>query len=83
MTTEGIKSPRLVERFVDIDAAPADVWRAVVDPELGPRWMGMRGVCNWEIGSAVTLSETPLGAGYFERGTLLAFEPERLLGYDH
>jgi len=79
----GIKSPALVERSVSIAAAPADVWRAIVDPELGPRWMGMRIVCSWEIGSTVTLTETPLGPKYIERGTLLVFEPGRLLRYDH
>jgi hypothetical protein len=35
--TEGIKTPALVERSVSIMAAPADVWRAIVDPEVGSR----------------------------------------------
>ncbi len=83
MTAGGIKSPTLVERSVSIEASPADIWRAIVDPELGLRWMGKRVVCSWEVGSPVTLTETPLGPDYSERNTLLAFEPSRLLRYDH
>jgi uncharacterized protein YndB with AHSA1/START domain len=81
--TQGIKTPALVERSVGISAGPADVWRAIVDPDVAPRWMGMRMVCSWEVGSSVTLTETPLGGDYAERGTLLAFEPGALLRYDH
>jgi len=79
----GIRTPTLVERSVNIMAAPADVWRAIVDPEIAPHWMGMRVVCSWEVGSDVTLTGTPLGADYIERGTLRAFEPGRLLRFDH
>jgi len=74
---------RWVERSVSIKAAPADVWRAMVDPELARKWMGMRISCDWVVGSAVTFSETPLGPKYTERGTLLAFEPGKLLSFDH
>ena len=77
MMTEGIKSSRLVERSVNITAAPADVWRAIVDPEIARQWMGMRIACSWEVGSTVTLTETPLGRDYTEHGTLLTFEPGR------
>jgi uncharacterized protein YndB with AHSA1/START domain len=79
----GIRTPALVERSVNIMAAGDDVWRAIVDPEIAPQWMGMRVVCSWEVGSSVTLSETPLGADYAENGTLLAFEAGRLLRFDH
>src|SRR5262245_60749491 len=72
-----------VELSVLIDGAPADVWRALIDPELAPRWMGMRITCSWEIGSAVTITETPLGPDYRELGTLLAFEPGKLVPFDH
>src|SRR5262245_64404091 len=71
------------ERSVIIAGAPADVWRALIDPELAPRWMGMRITGSWQVGSAVTITDTPLGPDYRECGTLLAFEPGRLLRYDH
>jgi len=74
---------RSIERSVAIRAAPADVWRAFVEPELEKQWMGMRLVCRWEVGGPITLTETPLGPKYVERGTLLAFEPGKLLRYDH
>jgi uncharacterized protein YndB with AHSA1/START domain len=83
MIADGIKSPSLVERSVKIMAAPADVWRAIVDPDLARHWMGMRITSSWEVGTTVTLSETPLGTDYIECGTVLAFEPGRLLRFAH
>lgn len=81
--TTGIKSSRLVERTVTVAAPPEDVWRAIVDPDLSAQWMGMRLVCDWQLGSPILLTETPLGPDYQEQGTLLGFEPGRVLRYDH
>jgi uncharacterized protein YndB with AHSA1/START domain len=83
-SSQGIAAPAaLVELSVTLGASAADVWRAIVDPELAPQWMGLRIACSWEIGSAVTITETPLGPHYSERGTLLAFEPGKLLRFSH
>lgn len=79
----GVRTPALVERSIRIMAAPADVWRGIVEPQVAADWMGMRLTCSWELGSTVTITETPLGADYTERGTLLAFELGRLLRFDH
>jgi uncharacterized protein YndB with AHSA1/START domain len=73
----------LVELSVTLTASAAEVWRAIVDPGLAPQWMGLRMVCSWQVGSAITLTDTPLGPDYTERGTLLAFEPGKLLRYTH
>jgi uncharacterized protein YndB with AHSA1/START domain len=81
--TTGIQSPRLVQRTVTIAALPEDVWRAIVDPDLNAQWLGMRMVCDWQLGSPILLTGTPLGPDYVEQGTLLGFEPGRLLRYDH
>jgi uncharacterized protein YndB with AHSA1/START domain len=83
-STEGIATPApLVELSVTLTASSADVWRALVDPDLAPQWMGMRIACSWEVGSAIKITETPLGPRYSERGTLLAFEPGKLLRFSH
>jgi uncharacterized protein YndB with AHSA1/START domain len=83
-STEGFATPAaLVELSVTLAASAADVWRAIVDPELAPQWMGLRIVCNWEVGGAFTITDTPLGPRYREHGTLLAFEPGTLLRYSH
>lgn len=81
--TAGVSHARLVELAVRLAAPAAEVWRAIVEPELAPRWMGMRITCTWEVGSAITITDTPLGPRYRERGTLLAFEPGTLLRFDH
>jgi uncharacterized protein YndB with AHSA1/START domain len=73
----------LVELFATLTAPAADVWRAIVDAELASQWMGMRIACSWQVGSALTITDTPLGPRYSERGTLLAFEPGELLRYSH
>jgi uncharacterized protein YndB with AHSA1/START domain len=83
-STEGIAThAALVELSVTLTASSADVWRAIVDSDLAPQWMAMRIACSWKVGSVLTITETPLGARYSERGTLLAFEPGKLLRYSH
>jgi len=83
-STDGIAThAALVALSVTLTASSADVWRALVDSELAPQWMGVRIACSWKVGSALTITETPLGARYSERGTLLAFEPGKLLRYSH
>lgn len=82
--THGIAThAALVELSVTLTASAADVWRAIVDPDLALQWMGMRIVCSWEVGSVLTMTETPLGESYRESGALLAFEPGKLLRYSH
>jgi uncharacterized protein YndB with AHSA1/START domain len=83
-STRGVAAhATLVELSVTLAASPADVWRAIVDPDLAQQWMGMRIACRWEVGSAVTITETPLGPRHREHGTLLAFEPGKLLRFSH
>jgi hypothetical protein len=38
---------------------------------------------TWEPGSAITFTHTSAGRVHDDRGTVLAFEPERLLRYNH
>src|SRR5262252_8107996 len=45
--------------------------------------MDMRIASNWQVGGAITLCETPSGPDYKEHGTLLVFEPGRLLRFNH
>ncbi len=75
--------PSSIERTLTLRAAPSEVWRAIIDPELAAKWMGMRLVSSWEVGSEVLLTDTPLGPRYVERGKVLRFEPGALLQYSH
>jgi uncharacterized protein YndB with AHSA1/START domain len=68
---------------VTIAAPPPEVWRAIVDPQLAPSWMGMRLASTWELGSPVTVSGTPLGPRYREHGEVVAFEAGSLLAFSH
>lgn len=85
---EPTRAPRagpVVERSVTIAASPTEVWRAITDPDLAAKWMGgLRIASSWEVGSPITFRGTLHGLDdYVEHGTLLAFEPGKLLQYEH
>jgi uncharacterized protein YndB with AHSA1/START domain len=73
-----------VQQSIRIQAKASAVWAAVVDPGTMTRWMrGVQVKSTWEPGSAITFAHTSRGQAYEDRGTVLAFEPERLLRYNH
>ncbi len=71
------------ERGVTI-AAPAEaVWRALVEPELVARWMiGARVESSWRVGAPIVVHVELNGKRYSDHGTVLEFEPGRVLRYD-
>lgn len=76
--------PSVVERTVEVRATADAVWHTMVDPEVGPRWLGgFRFESSWEVGGPFGLVGTLDGHNYREAGTLLTLEPGRLLRYAH
>jgi len=73
-----------VQQSIRIQAKATAVWAAVVDPGTIARWMrGVQVESTWAPGSTITFAHTSQGRAYEERGTVLAFEPARLLRYNH
>lgn len=79
--------PAEVTRSVEIDAAPAEVWRALTDPPSIRAWISdddIQVTTRWEVGGPILLRGNLHGEIPFEnRGTVQAFEPERILQYSH
>lgn len=70
-----------------IHAPPAAVWDALTDPTAMRQWMGDPGMeveiqTDWTVGSPVWVRGFHL-AQFENSGTVLTFEPTRLLRYSH
>jgi uncharacterized protein YndB with AHSA1/START domain len=69
---------------VEIDAPPADVWRALTDSDLLRRWLGGAEVrSTWRPGDPISFEGVLAGTAYHDRGTVVEAHPGRLLRYDH
>jgi len=69
---------------VTVDAAPAKVWNALVDPEtIREYMMGANVVSEWEEGNSIVWEGEYEGKAYKDKGTILRKDPERLLQYTH
>ena len=69
---------------VTINAPRAKVWAALVNPETIMQYMPVTSVVSeWEEGSPIVWTSEFQGKRFEVKGTVLRFEPERLLEYDH
>ena len=69
---------------VTINAPRAKVWDALVNPESIMQYMPVTSVvCEWEEGRPIVWTSEFQGKPFKVEGTVLRFEPERLLEYDH
>jgi uncharacterized protein YndB with AHSA1/START domain len=64
---------------IRIDADPAAVWRALVDPDAGRRWRGADFTSDWRTGSPLRITGQIGPKRLNDRGIVReAVEPERL-----
>ena len=71
-------------KTVTIDAPRAKVWDALTNPAKVRQYMhGTNISTDWKVGSAITWKGEWKGQSYVDKGTVLAFEPERLLKNTH
>ena len=79
-------SNRILESVI-IDAPASTVWETLTHPQLMRAWMGdpamkLEVSTDWRIGGAISVRGVHTGR-FENRGTVLAFEPERRLSYTH
>jgi uncharacterized protein YndB with AHSA1/START domain len=68
----------------DIDATPARVWKALVDPEQIKEYMfGSQVVTDWKPGSSIVWKGDYEGKKYEDKGEVLEVEPNRHLKVTH
>jgi uncharacterized protein YndB with AHSA1/START domain len=69
---------------IEIDASSADVWDALVNPTTAREYFfGADVRSDWKEGSPITFTGAFNGNAYHEKGTILQYQPERLLQYSH
>jgi uncharacterized protein YndB with AHSA1/START domain len=71
-------------KTVKIGAPQAKVWDALTNPAKVRQYMhGTNMSTDWKVGSPITWKGEWKGQSYVDKGTVLAFEPERLLKNTH
>ncbi len=69
---------------ITINAAPAKVWAALTTPSIIKEYFfGADIVTDWRVGSPILYRGEWQGRAYEDKGTILKFEPERLLVSTH
>jgi len=69
---------------VSIDAPPAKVWEALTTPKLMKEWFfGVDTETDWTEGSPIVHRGEYQGQAYVDRGTVVTFDPGKLLVHTH
>jgi uncharacterized protein YndB with AHSA1/START domain len=69
---------------IGIDASSAVVWNALVNPATIEKYFfGAKVVSDWKQGSPITFTGEFNGNSYHEKGTILQYQPEKVLQYSH
>jgi uncharacterized protein YndB with AHSA1/START domain len=69
---------------VTIHAKQGRVWDALTKPEIIKQYFfGTDTKTEWKVGGPITFSGEYQGKSYHDKGTVLAFEPEKLIKYNY
>lgn len=69
-----------VTKNITIKATPAEVWKALTDPEIVKQYMfGSEVISDWKVGSSLTYKGVWEGKPFEDKGTILAIKPEKFL----
>jgi uncharacterized protein YndB with AHSA1/START domain len=79
-----MKNDLFLHTSIDIDAPVSKVWEALTNPEIIKKYFfGTNTKTDWKVGSPITFEGEWQGKTYHDKGTILAYEPERLLRYEY
>ena len=87
-TSPSSKNDHIVSKTVRINAPTTVVWEAVTNPELMKKWMAdseteIKIITDWKVDSPMTIRGRLHRVKFENKGTLLTFEPEKILRYSH
>jgi uncharacterized protein YndB with AHSA1/START domain len=69
---------------VIINAPASKVWKALTKPEIIKKYFfGTNTVTDWKVGGPIKFYGEYEGKSYEDKGTVLAFEPEKLIQYSY
>ncbi len=67
-------------KSITLNAAPAQVWDALTNPEIVKQYMfGAEVVSDWQKGSPIVYKGNWQGTPYEDKGIILEIEPQKLL----
>jgi len=74
------KNKLMAETSIEVNATPAEVWKALTTPALIKKYlMGTNVSSDWQAGSAITYTGEYEGRKYRDKGVIKKVEPEKLL----
>jgi uncharacterized protein YndB with AHSA1/START domain len=81
---ENMKNPLIAQVHMKISAPIANVWDALVNPEMIKQYMfGTNAVSEWKEGSPIVWKGEWEGKPYEDKGVILQLKPGRVLQYSH
>ena len=79
-----MKSTFIAQAHITIGVPIANVWDALVNPEMIKQYMfGTNAVSDWKEGSLIVWKGEWEGKPYEDKGVILQLKPERVLQYSH
>jgi len=79
-------SGKTVNKTITIDAPASTVWNTLTNPELMKQWMAETEIAistDWKVGGPLVFRGNLHGIKFENTGTVLQFEPEKVLQYSH
>ena len=79
-------SDEVFTKTVQIDAPITKVWHALTTPEVMKKWMSETEIdiiTDWRVGGPILTRGRLHGKKFENRGTVMQFEPEKILRYSH
>ena len=75
-------------KAVTINASTSQVWHILTTPELMKKWMISDDIeininTDWKVGGPMVIHGNMSGKNFENNGTVLQFEPEKILEYSH
>lgn len=76
----------IFHKTIHIDAPVSKVWSALTDLELMKKWVSeteIEIITDWKVGGPILMRGRLHGVRFENKGTVLQFEPEKILEYSH
>jgi uncharacterized protein YndB with AHSA1/START domain len=73
-------------KTITINASASKVWVTLTEPQLMKQWMSeipLEVITDWQVGDSFIIRGTMYKKPFENTGTVIAFEPQRLLEYTH
>jgi uncharacterized protein YndB with AHSA1/START domain len=78
---------KTMNKAIHISAPISQVWHILTTPELMKKWMmpdvEINIFTDWKVGSPMVIRGKMNGKGFENKGTVLKFEPQKILQYSH